>query len=64
MIYRKPSNTESTTRTKQYAFSELKVKCTKSRRTLESKWVQYGKCARKVLQGHASVGDASIRSPP
>ena len=46
--------------------SELKVKYTKSGRTRKprSKWVQYGKCARKVLQGHSSVGDASILSPP
>ena len=43
-----------------------KVKCTKSGRmqcTRKSKWVQYEKCARNVLRGDVSVGDASIRSP-
>jgi hypothetical protein len=36
--------------TKQYAFTELEVKCTKSGRTRKSKWDQYGKCARKGIQ--------------
>ena len=31
-------------------FTELKVKCSKSGRTRKSKWVQYGKCARKVYK--------------
>ena len=30
----------------------------------KDKVVQYGKCARKGLQGHAAVGDTSIGSPP
>jgi len=54
--YHKPSNTQSQQAVCLY---RAEGEVSKSGRTRKSKWVQYGKCARKGLQGHPSSSSFS-----
>ena len=63
----KPSNTEPT----PSSMPSQRLRAGGEVRDVHQVWedakdkvVQYGKCARKGLQGHAAVGDTSIGSPP